>query len=50
MNINQRVAFARAAEEEELQARKKPKAKKGKREGDKKMTPVSRKGKSKFKY
>lgn len=45
MNIKQRAAFAKVAEEKTLQARKK-KAKKGK----KNLTPTSRKGKNKFKY
>lgn len=48
MNINQRAAFARAAEAET--AKHKPKAKKNKKKGQKKMTPVSRKGKSKWSY
>lgn len=50
MKINRRWAFAVAAEEETANARKKPKAKKNQKEGAKKMTPVSRKGKSKFRY
>ena len=48
MNINQRTAFARAAEENDRRIIKK--AKKSKKEGSKKMAPVSCKGKNKFKY
>ena len=48
MNINQRAAFARAAED--ANRNRKPKAKKNKKKGAKKLTPVSRKGKSKFRY
>lgn len=44
MNIKQRAAFARAAEEKQQQA------KKNKKKTKKKLTPVSRKGKSKFRY
>lgn len=42
--INQKVAFARAAEKKDKSA------KKSKGTSKKKLTPVSRKGKSKFKY
>jgi hypothetical protein len=44
MNIKQRAAFAKVAEEKTLQARK------NKKKGKKNLTPTSRKGKSKFKY
>lgn len=47
--INQRAAFSRAAELED-ENRRKPKAKKNKKQGQKKMMPISRKGKSKFRY
>jgi len=45
-NIKQRAAFIREANKN---SKNKPKAKKNKRKG-KKLTPVSRKGKNKFKY
>lgn len=45
--INQRAAFAEAAEKENKRGRKSPKSKKA---SQKKMTPVSRKGKNKFRY
>jgi hypothetical protein len=52
MNINQRVAFARAAQEEDakIMSKRKPKATKNKRKVSTKMKPVSRKGKNKFTY
>ncbi len=52
MNINQRVAFARAAQEDgdKIVNKRKPKAPKNKKKGQTKMAPVSRKGKSKFRY
>jgi len=47
--INQRAAFAQF-ELEKKAARDKQAAKKNTKQGAKKMTPVSRKGKNKFKY
>jgi hypothetical protein len=47
--INQKWAFAVAAEEENKRNREQNK-KKPKRQGSKKMNPTSRKGKSKFRY
>ena len=44
MNIKQRAAFSKAEEEKQRQA------KKNKKKTKKKLTPVSRKGKSKFRY
>jgi hypothetical protein len=49
MNINQRAAFAAFAIEQDKLARK-PKAKKNPSKTSGTMKPVSRKGKSKFKY
>ncbi len=48
MNIRQRAAFARAAEEQKQKARKNNK--KTTKKAKPKMKPVSRKGKSKFRY
>lgn len=44
MNIKQRAAFAEHARKQEQQA------KKNNKKGKRKLTPVSRKGKSKFRY